>query len=54
MNIRQEQLKTEVQKLTADFESSLEKGTKCSASIMRYAKAKYEHNSIEIKDFEGK
>lgn len=51
LNNRQEQMKTELAKLTEEINSKLKEGRKKYASIMRFAKAKYGPASLEIKDF---
>jgi hypothetical protein len=52
LEIKQEHLKAELQKTTADLTDTIKNGDKLSASILRYAKGKYGPKSLEIKDFQ--
>jgi hypothetical protein len=51
LEVKQEQLKADLLKTTAEIEKLLPEGEKHSASILRYAKAKYGPKSPDIKDF---
>lgn len=51
MNVRQEQLKAELMKMTVELKRGLEEGRKRYASLMRYARAKYGPSSLELGNF---
>ena len=51
LEVKQQQLKADLQKLTAEIAELTEKGDKLSASILRYAKGKFGPKSLEINDF---
>jgi hypothetical protein len=51
LEVKHEQQKAESQKTTMEISDIVAEGEKICASIMRYAKAKYGPNSLELKDF---
>lgn len=54
LNIKQEQLKAELSKVTAELYEGLAEGRREYSALMRFAKAKYGPNSLEIGDFISK
>jgi hypothetical protein len=51
LEVKQEQLKADLQKTTSEIVDIVSEADKLSAAIHRYAKAKFGPNSPEIKDF---
>jgi hypothetical protein len=51
LNVKQEQMKADLVKLTAQLDKTLDDGNKIYSTLVRYAKGKYGPSSLEIKDF---
>jgi hypothetical protein len=51
LNVKQEQMKADLSRLTAQIEKSVTDGNKIYSTLLRYAKGKYGPTSLEIKDF---
>jgi len=53
LDVKQEQMKADLAKLTNQYMKMIADGNKLSSTLIRYAKGKYGPSSLEIKDFQA-